>query len=58
MGKVDVLSTAASSVAAASLSPKSLDAAGFHPVVNGLVDDLDTHIKDSNSVMAKPLDIL
>jgi hypothetical protein len=38
--------------------PKPLNTAGFHPVADGLVDDLDTYIEDSNSVIAKPLDIL
>ncbi len=58
LGKIDILSTTALSVAATSLSPKPLDAAGFHPVVDGLVDNPDTYIEDSNSVIAKPLNIL
>ena len=58
LGKVDILGTAALSVAATSLSPKPLDAAGFHPVVDGLVDNPDTYIEDSDSVMAKSLNTL
>ena len=58
LGKVDVLNTATLNVAAASPSPKPLDAASFYLVVDGLVDNLDTYVKNSNSVIAKLLDIL
>ena len=57
LGKVDVLSTATLNIAVISLSPK-LDAAGFHLVVDGLVNNLDTYVEDSNFIMAEPLDIL
>ena len=58
LGKGDILGTAALSAAATSLLPKSLNVTGFHLVADGLVDDLDTHIEDSDSVMAEPLDTL
>ena len=58
LGKVDILSTAALSIAVTSLSPKPLNAASFYLVANGLVDNPDTHIKDSNSIIAELLDIL
>ena len=58
LGKVDVPNATASSIAATSLLPKPLNAAGFHLVADGLVDDLNTHIEDSNSVMAELLDTL
>ena len=58
LDKVDILNTAALSIAAASPLPKPLDAAGFHLVADGLVDDLNTYIEDSNSVMAEPLNVL
>jgi hypothetical protein len=58
LGKVDVLGTTTLSIATASLLPKPLDTAGFHPVVDSLVDDLDTYIEDSDFIMAKPLDTL
>ena len=57
LGKVDTLSTATLSIVATSLLPKLFNAAGFHLVVDGLVDDPDTYIEDSNFVMAKSLDI-
>jgi len=38
--------------------PKPLNAAGFYPVADSLVDNLDTYIEDSNSIIAKPLDAL
>ena len=58
LGKVDVLSTATLNIAVISLSPKPFNAAGFHLVVDGLVNNLDTYIEDSNFVIAEPLDIL
>ena len=57
MGKVDILNTATLSVAATSLLPKLFDTASFYLVVDGLVDNPDTHIEDSNSVIAEPLNI-
>ena len=57
-GKRDILNTATSSTAITSPSPKPLNAASFYLVADGLVDNLDTYIKNSNSIMAKPLDIL
>jgi hypothetical protein len=58
LGKVDVLNTTTLSIAATSPSLKPLDTGGFYPVANSLVDDPDTHIKDSNSIIAKSLNIL
>jgi hypothetical protein len=58
LGKVDALSTIALSIATASPSPKPLNIAGFHLVADGLVDNLNTYIEDSNSVIAKPLNVL
>ena len=58
LGKVNALGAAASSTAATSLSPKPFDTAGSYPVVDGLVDNPDTYMEDSDSVMAEPLDIL
>jgi hypothetical protein len=58
LGKVDALDTTTLSIAATSLSPKPLNAASFYPMANSPVDNPDTHIKDSNSVMAKPLNTL
>jgi len=58
LGKVDALGATALSIAATSLLPKPLNTAGFYLVADGLVDDLDTYIEDSDSVMAEPLDIL
>ena len=58
LGKVDILGATALSTAATSLLPKPLNIACFYLVVDSLVDNLDTHIENSNSIMAKPLDIL
>ena len=58
MGKVDILDITTLNTAAASLLPKPLNAAGFYLVVDSLVDDPDTYIEDSNSIIAKPLDVL
>jgi len=58
LGKVDVLGAAALSIAATSLSPKPFNIASFYLVADSLVDNLDTYIEDSNSIMAKPLNIL
>jgi len=58
LGKVDTLGAAALSIAVTSLLPKPLNIAGFYLVVDSLVDNLDTYIEDSNSIIAKPLDIL
>ena len=57
LGKVDTPGTATLSIATTFLSPKPLDTASFYLVVDGLVDDLDTYIKDSDSIIAKPLNI-
>ena len=57
-GKADTLSAAALSIATTSLLPKPLNIAGFYLVVDNLVDNLDIYIEDSNSIIAKPLDIL
>ena len=58
LGKVDILGTAALSIAATSPSPKPLNTAGFYLVADSLVDNLDTYIEDSDSIIAEPLDIL
>ncbi len=58
LGKVDVLGTAASSAAITSLSPKPLDTASFYLVVDGLIDNLNTYVEDSDSVIAESLNIL
>ena len=58
LGKVDAPGAAALSAAATSLPPEPLNTASFYLVADGLVDNLDTHIKDSNSIMAEPLDTL
>ena len=58
LGKVDVPNAATLSTVTASLSPKPLNAAGFHLVADSLVDNPDTYIEDSNSVMAELLNIL
>ncbi len=58
LGKVDVLGTAALSIATTSPLPKPLNIASFYLVADSLVDNLDTYIEDSNSIIAKPLDIL
>jgi hypothetical protein len=58
LGKVNVLNTTTLNTAATSLLPKLFNAASFYLMANSLVDNPDTYIKDSNSVIAKPLDIL
>jgi hypothetical protein len=58
LGKVDALGTTALSIAATFLSPKPLNIASFYLVADSLVDNLDTYIEDSDSIIAKPLDIL
>ena len=58
LGKVDILSTTTLSIAAASLLPKFFNTANFYLVVDGLIDNLNTYIEDSNSIIVKPLDIL
>ena len=58
LGKGDILGTTALSIAITSLLPKPLNIASFYLVADGLVDNLDTYIEDSNSIITKPLDIL
>ena len=58
LGKVDILSATALSAAATSLSPKPFNIAGPYLVADSLVDNLDTYIEDSDSIIAEPLDIL
>jgi len=58
LGKVDILGTTALSIATTSLLPKPLNIAGFYLVADSLVDNLDTYIEDSNSIITKPLNIL
>jgi hypothetical protein len=58
LGKIDALNTTTLSTAATSLLPKPLNTAGFYLIVNSLVDNLDTYIKDSDFIIAEPLDVL
>ena len=58
LGKVDAPNAAILNTAAASLLPKPLNTAGFYLVVNGLVDNPDTYIKNSDSVIVEFLNIL
>ena len=58
LGKVDTLNTITLNIAATSLLPKPLNTASSYPIINGLVDSLDTYIEDSNSIITKLLDIL
>ena len=58
LNKVDVLNTTTLSIATTSLLPKPLNIANFYLVMDGLVDNLDTYIKDSDFIIAKPLNIL
>ena len=58
LGKVDTLGATALSIAITSLLPKPLNIASFYLVADSLVDNLDTYIEDSNSVIAEPLDAL
>ena len=58
LGKIDILNAATLSTAATSPSPKPFNTASFYLVVNSLVDNPDTYIKDNNSIIAKSLNIL
>jgi hypothetical protein len=58
LGKVNALSATTLSIAATSLLPKPLDTASFYLVVDGLVNNPDIYIEDSDFIIAKPLDIL
>jgi hypothetical protein len=58
LGKVDVLNTATLSVAATSLLPKPLNTAGFHLVADGLVDNPDIYMEDSDFIIAEFLNAL
>ena len=58
LGKADVPNTTTLSIATTSLSPKPLNAASFYLVADSLVDNPDTYIKDSDFIIAKPLNIL
>ena len=58
LSKVDAPGAAALSIAATSLSLKPFNTAGFYLVVNSLVNNLNTYIEDSDSIIAKPLNIL
>ena len=58
LGKVDAPSATALSIAATSLLSKPLNTAGFYLVADSPMDNPDTYIEDSNSVIAKPLDAL
>ena len=58
LGKVDILNITALSITATSLLFKPLDTASFYLVVNGLVNNLNTYIEDSNFIIAKPLNTL
>ena len=58
LGKVNALGVTVLSVVVIFLLPKSFNAAGFHLVVDGLVNDPDTHVEDSDFVMAGFLNAL
>jgi hypothetical protein len=58
LGKVDILSATALSIAATFLLLKPLNIASFYLVADSLVDNLDTYIEDSDFIIAKPLDAL
>ena len=58
LGKVNALNTVPLSVAVTSLLFKPLNAAGSYPIINSPVDSLNTYIKDSDSMMAEPLNTL
>ena len=58
LGKVNVPGTATLNIAVTSLSPKPLNIASPYLVADSLVDNLDTYIENSDSIIAKPLDIL
>ena len=58
LGKVDALGAAALNATTTSPSPKPLNTASFHPVADGLMDNPDTYVEDSDFVMAEPLNTL
>ena len=58
LGKVNALGATILNTAITFLLPKPLDIIGFHLVVDSLVDNLNTYVEDSDSMMAKPLDVL
>jgi hypothetical protein len=58
LGKVDIPNTAILSIAATSLLLKPFNTAGFHLVADSLVDNPDTYIEDSDSIIAEFLDVL
>ena len=58
MGKKNILGTATLSTATTSLLPKPLNTASFYLVVDGPVNDPNTYVEDSDSVMAEPLNTL
>jgi len=57
LGKVDILSATALSIATTSLLPKPLNIAGFYLIADSLIDNLNTYIEDSDSVIAELLKI-
>ena len=58
LGKVNTLSTAVLSTVTIFLLCKPLNTAGFYLVADSLVNNLDTYMEDSDSVIAKLLNIL
>ena len=58
LGKGDILGTTASNAAITSLLPKPLNTTGFHLVADGLIDNPDTYVEDSDSIIAEPLNAL
>ena len=58
LSKVDVLNTAVLNTAVTFLLSKPPNIASFYLVANSLVDNLDTYVKNSNSIIAEPLDVL
>ena len=58
LGKVNTLSTTVLSTVTIFLLHKPLNTASFYLVANSLVNNLDTYIEDSDSVIVKLLNIL
>ena len=57
LGKVNVLGAAALNIVVTSLSPKPFNITGFYLVADGLVDNPNTYIKDSDFVMVEFLNV-
>jgi len=53
-----MLSTTTLNIATTSLLLKPFNITSFYFVADSLINNLDTYIEDSNSIIAKPLNIL